>query len=141
MAKKCYKVDYVNCAGTAGSVFVCSESIQIVAGGNCGGIYFSSADLGYNANNASEISGSLTIVSGSNCGGCGGGVDPNKPCDCINGGCVPATTYGTPGVFPNLAACQSGCAKNSNCTGECVSPEEMAALQQAANNLRGRLCG
>lgn len=63
------------------------------------------------------------------------------PVDCLNGNCVPASTYGTPGAFPNLAACQSGCAKNSNCDGECVSAEEIAALQQAANNLRGRLCG
>lgn len=68
-------------------------------------------------------------------------VDNNKPCDCLNGSCIPATTYGTPGAFATLAACQSGCAKNSNCTGECVDPAEIAALQQAANNLRGRLCG
>jgi hypothetical protein len=63
------------------------------------------------------------------------------PVDCLNGYCVPASTYNTPGVFANLAACQSGCAQNSTCTGECVSAEELAALQQAANNLRARLCG
>jgi hypothetical protein len=61
--------------------------------------------------------------------------------DCVNGDCVTKTTYNTPGVFETLAACQSGCGQNSNCTGECVSAEELAALQQAANNLRSRLCG
>jgi hypothetical protein len=70
-----------------------------------------------------------------------GATDPDQPCDCVNGGCVPKTTYNTPGFFPNLEACLSGCGQNSNCTGECVSAEELAALQQAANNLRARLCG
>lgn len=67
--------------------------------------------------------------------------DPSQPCDCINGGCVPKTTYNTPGVFPTLAACESGCAKNSNCAGECVSAAEIAALQQATSTLRSKLCG
>jgi hypothetical protein len=61
-------------------------------------------------------------------------------CDCVNGGCVPQTTYNTPGVFANLAACQSGCAKNSNCTGECVDPVEIAALKQAVNTLQSKIC-
>ncbi len=63
-----------------------------------------------------------------------------NPCDCINGGCVPKTTYGTPGVFANLAACQSGCAKNSTCAGECVDPAEIAALKQALNTLQSKFC-
>jgi hypothetical protein len=67
-------------------------------------------------------------------------VDNNNPCDCLNGGCIPASTYGTPGAFPTLAACQSGCAKNSNCTGECVDPAEIAALQQAAATLQSKIC-
>jgi hypothetical protein len=69
-----------------------------------------------------------------------GAIDPNIPCDCVNGGCVSATLYNTPGVFANLAACQSGCAKNSNCTGECVDPAEIAALNQSISTLRSRIC-
>jgi hypothetical protein len=61
-------------------------------------------------------------------------------CDCLNGGCVPASTYGTPGKYATLSACQSGCAKDSTCSGECVSAAEIAALQQAANNLQSRIC-
>ena len=64
----------------------------------------------------------------------------DQPYDCVNGGCVPKTTYSTPGLFVSLAACQAGCAKNSTCTGECVSAEELAALQQAAGTVRSRLC-
>jgi hypothetical protein len=79
---------------------------------------------------------SVTSIESYNCTG----IDPDQPCDCVNGGCVPKTTYNTPGVFPNLAACQSGCAKNSNCTGECVDPAEIAALQQAVNNLQSKIC-
>jgi hypothetical protein len=68
-------------------------------------------------------------------------IDGNVACDCLNGGCIPKTTYNTPGVYASLAACQSGCAKNSNCTGECISTGELAALQQAANNLQTKFCG
>jgi hypothetical protein len=67
-------------------------------------------------------------------------LDPSNKHDCVNGACVPKNTYGTPGVFANLAACQSGCAKNSNCTGECVDPNEIAALKQAVNNLQSKFC-
>jgi hypothetical protein len=71
---------------------------------------------------------------------CNGGVSPNQKYDCVNGGCVPAATYGTAGSYANLAACQSGCAKNSPCKGECVESAELAALQQAANQLQARNC-
>jgi hypothetical protein len=60
--------------------------------------------------------------------------------DCLNGGCIPQNMYNTPGVFTSLAACQSGCAKNSNCMGECVDPAEIAALQQAVGNLQSKIC-
>lgn len=67
-------------------------------------------------------------------------IDPAQQYDCINGGCIPKTTYNTTGKYASLAACQSGCAKDSNCTGECVSVEEIAALQQAASNLQSKNC-
>ncbi len=140
MAKKCYFLQYVNCANGTGSAYLCSELIEYRSGGNCGGGYFYSPDLGFDQNNASEISGSVIQVSMSNCPNCGPVIALNQPCDCINGGCVPKTTYNTPGVFPTLAACLSGCAKNSNCTGECVDPAEIAAHQQAINNLKAKIC-
>jgi hypothetical protein len=69
------------------------------------------------------------------------GVDPEQPYDCLNGGCIPQTTYNTPGKYANLAACQAACAKDGTCDGECVSKDELAALQQAADQIRTRLCG
>jgi hypothetical protein len=69
------------------------------------------------------------------------GVTPEGKCDCVNGGCVPSATYNTPGKYANLAACESGCAKDSPCTGECVSTAEIAALQQAVSTVQSRLCG
>jgi hypothetical protein len=69
-----------------------------------------------------------------------GACELNPTYDCINGGCVQKGTYNTPGVFDSLAACQSGCAKNSNCTGECVPADEIANLQQALNNLQSKFC-
>jgi hypothetical protein len=68
-------------------------------------------------------------------------LDPGVPCDCINGGCLPKTTYNTPGKYASLALCQAGCAKDSVCVGECVSPSDLAALQQAANLVKSKLCG
>lgn len=67
-------------------------------------------------------------------------LNPSQPFDCLNGACLPKSTYNTPGFFDSLSACQSGCAKNSNCTGECVSAAEIAALKQSANNLQSRIC-
>jgi hypothetical protein len=64
----------------------------------------------------------------------------NQKCDCINGGCLPSKIYNTPGKYANLAACESGCAKDSNCDGECVSAAEISALQQAANALQNEFC-
>jgi hypothetical protein len=63
------------------------------------------------------------------------------PCDCINGVCLPSSTYNTPGVFATIAACDAGCAKNSECAGECVSAEELNTLQRAANSLQSIICG
>jgi hypothetical protein len=68
-------------------------------------------------------------------------IDPNQTHDCVNGGCIPSTTYNTPGKYANLADCQSGCAKDSTCNGECVSAADLANLQQAAGLVQSRLCG
>jgi hypothetical protein len=141
MAKKCYFVQYVNCANQSGSAYICAEDLVYLNGGTCGGGYFLSVSNGYNASNASEKSGSVTIVPCSNCAGCCDDPLADGKCDCVNGGCVPQATYSTPGKYANLAACLSGCGKDSPCTEECVSAAELAALRQAANALQSRLCG
>jgi hypothetical protein len=107
-------------------------------------------DLGWDKNTAWVLAGAVTSVGActpactgntpTNFSGGGSNVTTNAPHDCINGGCVPKTAYNTPGFYANLAACQSGCAKNSNCKGECVESAEIAALTQAANQLQARIC-
>ena len=79
----------------------------------------------------------IETVDDSFCTGC---IDPETKYDCLNGGCITALSYNTPGVFASLAACQSGCAKNSNCTGECVPTADIAALEGAAARLISRYC-
>jgi hypothetical protein len=66
--------------------------------------------------------------------------NPNVKHDCLNGNCIPAETYGTPGIYGNLASCEGGCAQNSPCEGECIPVAEIAALQQAVDRVRPRLC-
>lgn len=142
MSKKCWYVTYVNCANVFGTDHVCSELLEIIPNGNCGGPYLQDAEGRYNYNNASVKQLTIQVVSCSNCPGCcTDPLNPAQPYDCLNGGCIPKTIYSTPGVYANLADCQAGCAKNSNCTGECVSQEQMIQLQQAADLITSRLCG
>lgn len=69
------------------------------------------------------------------------GIPTESGYDCINAGCVGKSLYQTPGKYATLAACQSACAKDSNCTGECVDPAEIAQLNQAINQLKSKYCG
>jgi hypothetical protein len=149
MANKIWMLSFDNCIRQKGTGFVCKESVSFIPGG-CGLI------IVYNgiSTGISIHSGFASIVSSADrnlcppdypfysdeSAGCVTSINPDQPCDCINGGCLPKTTYGTPGVFANLAACEAGCAKNSNCTGECVDPAEIAAHQQALNNLKAKIC-
>ena len=46
--------------------------------------------------------------------------------DCINGACIPKTTFGTEGKYNSLAECQSNCGSSTNsCTAPniCVPPD------------------
>lgn len=67
-------------------------------------------------------------------------LSPQNPHDCINGNCLPKSVYGTPGIFASLSACESGCAKNSNCTGECIPSGEINNLRAAVVSLQKQVC-
>jgi hypothetical protein len=152
----CFRIQYNKNSGNTSvweaDILRCVSSCSYVAGGNSknGGPWLNCPDLSWDASSADVTAGRVTFIS-DDCANCSGntpsgyvepttGVSPNQKFDCLNGGCIPAVTYSTPGFYANLAACQSGCAKNSNCTGECVEAAELAALQQAANNVRSKLC-
>lgn len=144
MTKKCFFITYNNCASVLGEAYLCAEDLEYRQNGSCGGGYFYSVDIGYTIANASVIWGTVAQVDCSKCPDCSGcagdSANINQRFDCLNGGCIPQATHKTPGFYANLAACQSGCAKNSNCAGECVSAAELAALQQAANQLKSKIC-
>jgi hypothetical protein len=150
MAKQIWMLSFTNCNGFKGTGFVCKESVSFAPGGYCNGV-----TLVYDGVNTGigEISAFASVVDFADPSLCPPGypfysddsagcaptsLNPNQSCDCVNGGCVPKT--GTPGVFPSLASCEAGCAKNSNCTGECVDPAEIAALNQSISTLRSRIC-
>jgi hypothetical protein len=61
--------------------------------------------------------------------------------DCINGKCQDKDLFKTGGKYSNLAACKANCEDKVGCDGECVSAAEIAALQQAANRIKSKLCG
>lgn len=148
MAKKCYFIEYVNCAGVSGSGYYCSESIVYnPTGGSCGGGWFESADLGFNVGSASEQSGSVTIVAMSFCPGCDAGAGSH---DCINGACVPKETYNTQGIFTSLTECQAVCTSNG-CSPPgsdycppgkvCITSAEWAQIEQLASLNKSKHCG
>lgn len=64
---------------------------------------------------------------------------PDDPHDCINGQCVKASVYGTPGVHDNLAACQSVCGVGSNCNGVCLETAEYNGLTAKLNQIKAGL--
>jgi hypothetical protein len=141
MAKKCYFAQYIDCIGRPGSAYICSENLYDAGDGHCGGPRFASSDHDYTVDNASAQQITISVVDCALCAGCNCTDLSNEKCDCLNGGCVPAATYNTPGKYANLAACESGCAKDSTCNGECVSAADLAALQQAAALVQPRICG
>jgi hypothetical protein len=139
MTKRCWYVTYTNCAGQSGDGYFCSELIEWrTSGQGCGNGYFYSADLGFNAGNASELSGSVTAVDCSNCPGCCA-AEPKY--DCLNGGCVNSSTYGTPGKYNSLSECEGGCLGDGKpCTGECVDAATVTRLDQVVSRLAGKFC-
>ena len=146
MPKQCYQVQGQQPGLVPFNVNQCWASIRVEtrAPGPLGGrLYYitTAIDGGPEIVSGDCLIATYSLIDCSSCSGCcPPPLSPDQAFDCLNGGCVPKTTYNTPGVFPTLAACQSGCATNSDCTGECVSAEELAALQQAANNLQSKFC-
>ncbi|MEH2415411.1 hypothetical protein [Nostoc sp.] len=138
MSKKCWYLTYTNCAGASGVGYVCSEDlIYVPSGGGCGGGYFVSSDLGFNAGNASELAGTVQQVSCSFCPGCC--TDPVAVTyDCINGACTKKDVYKTPGLYANLSICEEAC--GTGCGGKCISNADWAQIEGLSGQLMNRNC-
>ena len=59
--------------------------------------------------------------------------------DCINGACINASKYNTPGMYPSLSECENVC--GSGCSGKCVSNSDWAQIEGLSKELRNRNCG
>lgn len=58
--------------------------------------------------------------------------------DCINGACIPKSTYNSPGLYASLSDCQVAC--GTGCSGKCLSNSDWAQIEGLANQLKSRNC-
>ena len=61
------------------------------------------------------------------------------PHDCLNGKCVPASQYGTPGLYPSKDDCQLICGLNPQGL-VCMLPQEFSTLKQLIEKARRTSC-
>jgi hypothetical protein len=69
-------------------------------------------------------------------------TDPNcqtvTKYDCINGACIPKSTYSTPGIYNSLSECETAC--GTGCSGKCISNADWAQIEGLSNQLKNRNC-
>jgi len=58
--------------------------------------------------------------------------------DCINGACIPKTTYNTPGIYATLSDCEVAC--GTGCSGKCISNADWAAIEGRSSQLKSINC-
>ena len=61
------------------------------------------------------------------------------PHDCINGACIMASVYSTPGIYKTLEECEIAC--GTGCSGKCISNSDWAQIQGLSSELKNRSCG
>ncbi|MBE9056351.1 hypothetical protein [Sphaerospermopsis sp. LEGE 08334] len=63
---------------------------------------------------------------------------PQAKYDCINGACIPDTTYSTPGLYSTLSECETAC--GTGCSGKCISNQDWATIEGLAAQLKNKNC-
>lgn len=58
--------------------------------------------------------------------------------DCVNGACLPKTTFNTPGIYATLSECEINC--GTGCSGKCLSNEDWAQIEGLAAQLKNKNC-
>jgi hypothetical protein len=82
----------------------------------------------------------VTTRQGSSTGNCDGCENTSlQPHDCINGACLLASQYGTPGLYASLAECEVAC--GTGCSGKCISNAEWSQIESLSNQLKNKNCG
>ena len=64
--------------------------------------------------------------------------EEEKKYDCINGACIEAVKYETPGLYQSLEECQVAC--GTGCSGKCISSNEWKQIQDLARRIRNKNC-
>lgn len=62
----------------------------------------------------------------------------SEPYDCLNGSCVKAEVYSTPGLYETISDCEKAC--GSGCSGKCLSKDEWRKIQDLAKKLKDKNC-
>ena len=60
--------------------------------------------------------------------------------DCLNGACISALEYGTPGFYSSLEECEQVCG-SQGCSGKCISNSDWVKIQGLASKLKNQNCG
>jgi hypothetical protein len=60
------------------------------------------------------------------------------PYDCINGACIPKSTYNTPGFYATISDCEIACGKG--CSGKCLSNKDWAKIEDLGKRLKNQDC-
>lgn len=66
------------------------------------------------------------------------GIPTPKKYDCINGACLEASQYNTPGIYQSLSDCEVNC--GTGCSGKCISNSDWAQIKGLSNQLKNRNC-
>ncbi len=85
--------------------------------------------------NANIFSHSFKFTPGPDCG-----TKPEDPYDCLNGKCVKASDYKTPGIFKKLDDCKSACGGGARCDGVCLDKDEVNKIKALAGDIKGKVC-
>ncbi|MBE8990638.1 hypothetical protein [Nostoc sp. LEGE 12450] len=64
--------------------------------------------------------------------------DPIEKYDCINGACIKANVYDTPGIHESLSECETAC--GTGCSGKCISNSDWAQIEGLSGQLKNRNC-
>ncbi|AFY94632.1 hypothetical protein [Chamaesiphon minutus] len=75
------------------------------------------------------------------------GCEQGPSYDCVNGDCLEATVYDTPGIYQTLQECQGDCG-GGNCPENycppgktCIDSSKWSQIESLSEAVRGKVCG
>ena len=142
---KCWALYFENCAGVKGYGFRNATSVG-TAPGSCGVVL---VENGINTGIGEKTAVYIDVSNGFDIsmippayrtfygGQC---IPPDLTYyDCVNGACIPKTTYNTPGLYQSLGDCEVAC--GTGCSGKCISNSGWAQIEGLSDELESANCG